>query len=159
MSSDGFRYISQREELVEDIETHRKEARRIAREAYTTLSPGPERDELEKALSELDAIDGIILKERAALTADRIRIKYGVLGRPSNVKIGEAYMNALYEGPTKCIGVMAPLRRDLKVSYSWVVGRGMGLLSICATLSASRNNDRDVFPVSCRYTSASWKRR
>jgi hypothetical protein len=89
------RYITQREELVEDIEIHRKEARRIAREAYTKLSPGPERNEMKRALSELDAIDGIILKERAALAADRIRIKYSVLGRPSNVKIGEAYMMAI----------------------------------------------------------------
>jgi hypothetical protein len=38
------RYISQREELVEDIEAHHQGARRIAREAYTSLSPGPERN-------------------------------------------------------------------------------------------------------------------
>jgi hypothetical protein len=38
------RYINQREELVEDIEAHHQGTRRIAREAYTRLSSGPERN-------------------------------------------------------------------------------------------------------------------
>jgi hypothetical protein len=90
-------YINQRQELVEDLEAHLKEARKIIREAHTELLPGPERNKLKRVLRELDETDSILLKERTALAADRIRVKYGVLGRPSHVKIGEAYMMAITE--------------------------------------------------------------
>ncbi|KIW63917.1 hypothetical protein PV04_08881 [Phialophora macrospora] len=88
-------YIDQRQELIEDIERHNKEARKIVRETYTRLPPGPERNVLKRALTELEANDPIILKERAALAANRMRVKYSVLGRQSSAKIGEAYMMAL----------------------------------------------------------------
>jgi hypothetical protein len=90
-------YINQRQELVEDLGVHIKEARKIVREARTELSSGHQRNELKKALTELDKTDSILLKERTALAADRIRVKYGVLGRPSHVKIGQAYMMAITE--------------------------------------------------------------
>ncbi|KAF2183511.1 hypothetical protein K469DRAFT_710703 [Zopfia rhizophila CBS 207.26] len=90
-------YIDQRQELVEDIEAHLKEARNIIREARTELSSGPQKNELKRALAELDETDNILLKERTALAADRIRIRYGVLSQPSNVKIGDAYMMAITE--------------------------------------------------------------
>ena len=84
-------YINQRQELVEDLGVHIKEARKIVREARTELSSGHQRNELKRALTELDETDSILLKERTALAADRIRVKYSVLGRPSHVKIGQAY--------------------------------------------------------------------
>ena len=90
-------YINQRQELVEDLEAHLKEARKIVREARTELSSGHQRNELKRALTELDESDSILLKERTALAADRIRVKYGVLGQLSHVKIGEAYMMAVTE--------------------------------------------------------------
>jgi hypothetical protein len=90
-------YINQRQELVEDLETHLKEARKIVREARTELSSGYQRNELKRALTELDKTDSILLKERTALAADRIRVKYGVLGQSSHVKIGKAYMTAITE--------------------------------------------------------------
>ena len=88
-------YINQRQELVEDLEAHLNEARNIVREARTGLSSGHQRNELETALTELDQTDSILLKERAALAANRFRVKYSVLGQPSHVKIGEAYMMAI----------------------------------------------------------------
>ena len=90
-----FLYIDQRQELVEDLEAHLKETRKIVREARTELPPGHQKNELKRALAELDESDGIILKERTAMAANRIRVKYGVLGKPSHVKIGEAYMMAV----------------------------------------------------------------
>jgi hypothetical protein len=90
-------YINQRQELVEDLEAHLNEARKIVREARTELSSGHQKNKLKRALTELDQTDSILLKERAALAADRIRVKYGVLGQPSHVKIGEAYMMAITE--------------------------------------------------------------
>ena len=90
-------YINQRQELVEDLEAHLNEARNIVREARTELSSGHQRNELQRALTELGQTDSILLEERAALAADRIRVKYGVLGQLSHVKIGEAYMVAITE--------------------------------------------------------------
>jgi hypothetical protein len=90
-------YIDQRQELVEDLEAHLKEARKIVREARTELSSGHQRNGLKRALTELDQTDSILLKERTALAADRIRVKYSVLSQPSHVKIGEAYMMAITE--------------------------------------------------------------
>jgi HNH endonuclease len=90
-------YINQRQELVEDLGMHIKEARKIVREARTELSSGHQKNELKKALTELNETDSILLKERTALAANRIRVKYGVLGRPSHVKIGQAYMMAITE--------------------------------------------------------------
>jgi hypothetical protein len=90
-------YISQRQKLVEDLEAHLKEARKIVHEAHIELFPGPQRNELKRTLSELNKTDNILLKERTALAADRIRVKYSVLRHPSHVKIGEAYIIAITE--------------------------------------------------------------
>ena len=90
-------YINERQGLVEDLEAHLNEARKIVREARTEFSSGHQRNELKRALTELDQTDSILLKERAALAADPIRVKYGVLGQLSHVKIGEAYMMAITE--------------------------------------------------------------
>ena len=89
-------YIHQRQELVEDIK-HLREARKIVREARTELSLGHQRNELKRALAELDETDSILLKERTALAADGIRVKYSMLGQLSHIKIGEAYMMAITE--------------------------------------------------------------
>ena len=63
-------YINQRQELVEDLEAHLKEARKIVREAHTELLPGPQKNKLKKALTELNKTDNILLKERTALAAN-----------------------------------------------------------------------------------------
>jgi hypothetical protein len=107
-------YIDQRAQLVEDIEEHRKKARKVAREAYAKLflPPGPERDELKSALTVLEHTDGMLLKERAALAANRIRVQYHVLGRPSNVKIGKAYKMAITDNvPERARGPSAKKTR------------------------------------------------
>jgi hypothetical protein len=89
-------YIDQRQELVEDIEAHLKEARKMVRQAREHSS-NSQRNELKMALMELDETDKHLLKERAALASDRIRVQYGMLGQLSHVKIGEAYMMAITE--------------------------------------------------------------
>ncbi|OAP54119.1 hypothetical protein AYL99_11654 [Fonsecaea erecta] len=85
-------YIDQRQALVDEVEAHYKESRKIAREAYTGQSQGIE--ELQRALTQLDDTH-IILKERTALAANRMRVQYSVLGRRSSGKIGKAYMMAI----------------------------------------------------------------
>jgi hypothetical protein len=94
-------YLDQRQELVEDMEAHVKEARKIARkiicEARKELSLGSQINEFKRALTELDKTNNILLKERTALATNRIRVKYNVLSQPSHVKIGEAYMMAITE--------------------------------------------------------------
>lgn len=90
-------YIDQRQELVEDLEAHLKEARKVIREACMGLSSGLPKNELKRALTEIDEVDIAIQKERSAIAADQIRVQYGVLSQPSHVKIGEAYMMAITE--------------------------------------------------------------
>lgn len=87
-------YMDQRQNLLEALEVHLKKSREIIREAHQ-LSSNYQKRELKRALKELDETDSILLKERAALAADRIRVKYGVQGQLSSVKIGEAYMMAI----------------------------------------------------------------
>lgn len=98
-------YIDQRQELVEDIEVHLQEARKVIREALIELPSGTQKIELKRALTELNETDSILLKERTALAADRIRVKYGVLSQPSYVKIGEAYIIAIAENPLEPAGL------------------------------------------------------
>jgi HNH endonuclease len=95
-------YVDQREQLVEDLEAHVKEARKIVREALAhTEHSGSQRNDLKRALTQLDESDNSILKERSALAADRMRVKYGVLGQPSHVKVGQAYMMAITDNLPK----------------------------------------------------------
>ncbi len=90
-------YINQRQAVVDAVEKHINKARRILSEERTQLLAGPRRNELKRALRELDESDSMLLNERTALAAHRIRVKYSVLGHPSNVKIGEAYLMAITE--------------------------------------------------------------
>jgi hypothetical protein len=92
-------YLDRRQELVEDIEAHVKEIRKSIREARALkeISSGSQINELKRAFIELDECDKILLRERTALAAARIRVKYDVLSQPSYVKIGEAYMMAITE--------------------------------------------------------------
>ncbi|KAJ9501695.1 hypothetical protein H2202_002657 [Exophiala xenobiotica] len=89
-----IRYIDQRETLVEDLDVHLKEGRRMVRETMDQASR-PERKELKRTLTELDQSDSIVLKERAALAANRVRVEYSMQGQASSVKIGEAYRIAI----------------------------------------------------------------
>ena len=88
-------YIGQPEELVADIGEHVKEARNIIRKARKEAPSRSQINELKRALTELEETDQVLLKERAALVADRMRIQYGMLANPSSVKTGEAYLMAL----------------------------------------------------------------
>ncbi|KAK5435452.1 hypothetical protein LTR34_002956 [Exophiala xenobiotica] len=72
-----IRYIDQREALVEDLDVHLKEGRRMVRETMDQASR-PERKELKRTLTELDQSDSIVLKERAALAANRVRVEYTI---------------------------------------------------------------------------------
>ncbi|KAK5461552.1 hypothetical protein LTR20_006476 [Exophiala xenobiotica] len=72
-----IRYIDQRETLVEDLDVHLKEGRRMVRETMDQASR-PERKELKRTLTELDQSDSIVLKERAALAANRVRVEYTI---------------------------------------------------------------------------------
>jgi hypothetical protein len=86
------RYIDYRQEFVEDFETHLKETRNVLRTESSSTIPKSER---RKAMAEVDEVNKTLLKERAILAADRIRVKFDALSYPSHVRVGDAYMMAL----------------------------------------------------------------
>lgn len=87
-------YIDQRQDLVEDLNAHIQKAREAVNLARVSSSRG-QNNELKRALKELDETDSVLLKERAALAADRMRVIYRIHGQPGDVKIGEAYRMAI----------------------------------------------------------------
>ena len=106
-------YIDRRQELVEDIDAHFKDARNVIREARKGLPPGHQKNDLTRALAEINDTDGMLLKERYALVADRTRVKYNMLGQPDHVKLRAAYLMAIAES-TKKHGRLATDRRSLR---------------------------------------------
>lgn len=61
------------------------------------LSPGQQKSDPKRALEQLDENGSMLLRERTALAAGRIRVKYRLFSQPSHVKIGKAYMIAITE--------------------------------------------------------------
>ena len=56
-----------------------------------------ERSVAKRAHKELDDSDKELLKERAALAANRVKLQYGILAHPTHSRIGEAYLAAIVE--------------------------------------------------------------
>lgn len=56
-----------------------------------------DRPTAERAHNELDQCDKALLKERAALAANKIKVQYGILSHTSHARIGEAYLAAIAE--------------------------------------------------------------
>ncbi|OQV11265.1 hypothetical protein CLAIMM_15126 [Cladophialophora immunda] len=105
-------YVDQRSELVNDIAEHLTKARKVILEAQAKLSQGSQSKDLKRALSELDYCDHLVLKERRALAADRVRILHRIQGRPNYVKLGEAYLMAV----TECLP--EPKNAEFKKRYA-----------------------------------------
>lgn len=56
-----------------------------------------ERSAAKRAHKELEDSDMELLKERAALAANRVKLQYGILSHPTHSRLGEAYLAAIVE--------------------------------------------------------------
>lgn len=87
------RFVDEREPIAEDLATHLKACRSKIREAQSQgvlLQPIAKR-----LLSGIEDLDAALLKERAALAKNRIKVEYGILSHPTHSRLGEAYLAAL----------------------------------------------------------------
>lgn len=85
-------FIEQRESIVEELATHLKSSRAVIREARARNVV--DRPTAKKLLSEMENVDAEILKERAALAKNRVKLEYAILAHPAHARIGEAYLSA-----------------------------------------------------------------
>lgn len=89
------RFVDEREPITEDLATHLKACRTKIREAqHQGVLPLPNAKRL---LSGIEDLDAALLKERAALAKNRMKVEYGILSHPTHSWLGEAYLAALVE--------------------------------------------------------------
>lgn len=89
------RFVDEREPITEDLAAHLKACRTKIREAQSQgVLPLPNAKRL---LSGIEDLDAALLKERAALAKNRMKVEYGILSRPTHSRLGEAYLAALVE--------------------------------------------------------------
>lgn len=88
-------FIEQRESIVEELASHLKSSRAAVREARANNIV--DRPTAKRLLSGMEDVDADILKERAALAKNRVKLKYAILSHPSHARMGDAYMSAIVE--------------------------------------------------------------
>ncbi|KAJ8987790.1 hypothetical protein HRR80_9614 [Exophiala dermatitidis] len=87
-------YLEQVEQLLEDLEARLRATKAILREAREASTYIP-RNDLKRSLSEIKETDKMILKERTALAANRVRVKYGMQSQLSHLPMKEGYMKPI----------------------------------------------------------------
>ncbi len=69
-----------------------------------------------QAKKELEASDRMLLKERAVLATNKVRVEYGILAHPSHARLGEAYLAAVVEN------LQGPARAAVQEQGPWDSG-------------------------------------
>lgn len=88
-------FVDEREPITEDLATHLKACRTKIREAQSRgVLP---LSNAKRLLSGIEDLDAALLKERAALAKNRMKVEYGILSHPTHSRLGEAYLAALVE--------------------------------------------------------------
>lgn len=87
------RFLAERETLAEELASHLKASRTAVRDAR--VSNRIDRGTAKRLLSGTEAVDADLLKERAALAKNRVKLEYGILAHPTHARIGEAYLSAI----------------------------------------------------------------
>ena len=95
-------FVDEREPITEDLATHLKACRTKIREAQSQgVLP---QQNAKRLLSGLEDLDAALLKERAALAKNRMKVEYGILSHPTHSKLGEAYLAALAKSLPEPLG-------------------------------------------------------
>lgn len=80
---------------MEEVASHLKSSRAAVRNAR--VSNVVDKPTAKRLLSDMEEYDADILKERAALAKNRVKLQYAILAHPTHAKIGEAYLSAIVE--------------------------------------------------------------
>lgn len=89
------KYVAEREPLAEEVASHIKTCRNKVREAQEKKLV--DRNTAKRLLSGMEEFDAALLKERAALARNRMKLEFGILSHPTHARIGEAYLAAIVE--------------------------------------------------------------
>lgn len=89
------KYVAEREPLAEEVAAHIKICRNKVREAQEKKLV--DRSTAKRLLSGMEEFDAALLKERAALARNRVKLEFGILSHPTHARIGEAYLAAIVE--------------------------------------------------------------
>lgn len=88
-------FVDEREPITEDLANHLKACRTKIREAQSQgVLP---LSNTKRLLSGIEDLDAALLRERAALAKNRMKVEYGILSHPTHSRLGEAYLAALVE--------------------------------------------------------------
>lgn len=86
-------FVQDREAVVEELAAHLKSTRNVVKEARANNAV--DRKTAKMLLSITEEVDADILKERAALAKNRMKLEYAILSHPAHSRIGEAYLSAI----------------------------------------------------------------
>lgn len=89
------KFVAEREPLTEQLAVHLKACRAKVREARENHMV--DRKTAKRMLSGIEELDATLLKERAALARNRVKLEFGILSHPTHARIGEAYLAAIVE--------------------------------------------------------------
>lgn len=89
------KYVAEREPLAEEVASHIKTCRNKIREAQEKKLV--DRSTAKRLLSGMEEFDAALLKERAALARNRMKLEFEILSHPTHARIGEAYLAAIDE--------------------------------------------------------------
>lgn len=96
------KYVAERERLAEEVASHIKACRNKVREAQENKLL--DRNNAKKLLFGMEKFDAALLKERAALARNRMKLEFGILSHPISARIGEAYLAAIVESLPESAG-------------------------------------------------------
>lgn len=88
-------YVENRQNLVDDAAICIKHCKNVVKELRNNQQL--DRPTAKRAHKELDESDVELLKERATLAANRVKLTYGILAHPTHSRLGEAYLSCIVE--------------------------------------------------------------
>ena len=88
-------FLDLRDAWIEEVASHSTSSRSAVRDARA--SNVVDRPTAKRLLSGMEEYDAGILKERAALAKNRVKLEYAILAHPAHARIGEAYLSAIVE--------------------------------------------------------------
>ena len=88
-------FLKQRKCIVEQLATHVKYTRAVVENARAKNTV--DRRTAKRLFLGTENVNADILKKRAALAKNRVKLEYAILCPPAQAHIGKAYMNAIIE--------------------------------------------------------------
>lgn len=88
-------YVETREKYLNDVTQCLKKSKFVVQEMR--LQNFLDKSKAKRTYQELNESDIALVRERATLAANRVKLQYGILSHTSHARIGEAYLAAIAE--------------------------------------------------------------